>query len=218
MAKRRPEDARHTTLTDHRIARKPTTADGQEFAPYRGPVVPYYPASAPDLYIAVAQVRHGTHLAEGLEILRKQQPQFPRAEFQLELGDAYRQAGRNAEAIAAYAAALEQSPSLLAAWRALGLLRYPAIQPLLEGLKHFPNNPFLLTLLGTARSNEADLRAAIEADPDLPEAYVNLGALLASKGRGPEAIALFRKALEVDPTNRAAEGNLRLALAAAGPR
>jgi hypothetical protein len=218
MAKRRPEDARHTTLTDHRIARKPTRADGQEFPPYRGAVAPYYPSDVPPLYRAVAQVRHGADLTRGIQALREQQAQFPRAEFQVELGDAYRLAGRSTEAMAAYRGALEREPKLLAAWHGLGLLGYPALQPLLEGLKHFPGNSFLLTLLGTARSNAADLRAAIEADPDLPEAYVNLGALLARSGRREEAIALFRKALEIDPTNRAAEGNLRLALAAPGTR
>jgi Flp pilus assembly protein TadD len=86
---------------------------------------------------------------------------------------------------------------------------------LFDGLKHSPQDAFLLTLLGTARSNEADLRAAIEADPDLPEAYINLGTILARKGQRDEAIALFRKALEVDPQSRAAEGNLRLALSGA---
>ncbi len=218
MAKRRPEDAVHTTLTDHRIARKPDNTAGKEFPPYRGPLVAYYPAAVPALYSAVAQVRHGTDLAQGLATLRREAAGSARAEFQIELGDAYRLAGRNAEAAGAYTAALEREPMLLAGWRALGLLRYPSVEPLLAGLRHFPGNAFLLTLLGTARSNEAELRAAIAADPDLPEAYVNLGAVLARAGRREEAIAQFRKALEVDPTNRAAEGNLRLALAPAGPR
>jgi tetratricopeptide (TPR) repeat protein len=63
-----------------------------------------------------------------------------------------------------------------------------------------------------ARASEADLRAAIQADPEMAEAYVNLGALLGSKGNTLTAIELFRQALLIDPRNRAAEANLKLAL------
>ncbi|HUQ90751.1 MAG TPA: tetratricopeptide repeat protein [Bryobacteraceae bacterium] len=215
MAKRRPEDARRTTLTDHFIQRVPGKADGPELPPYKGPVMAYYPPEVDALYAAVAQVKDGTNLERGIDQLRQFQKTFPRAKFGLELAEAYRNAGRAQEAIPLYEWALQKMPSLMAAWRGLGLSRYPAVEPLLGGLKHSPADAFLLTLLGTARSNEADLRAAIAADPDLPEAYVNLGTILARKGQREQAAALFRKALAVDPQNRAAEANLRLALSGA---
>jgi Flp pilus assembly protein TadD len=76
-----------------------------------------------------------------------------------------------------------------------------------------------LTLAGEAfrlrdRLNDAEtyLRRAIAADPDQPEAYVNLGALLASQGRLDDAIALFRRAWAIDPKNEAARTNLERAL------
>ena len=75
----------------------------------------------------------------------------------------------------------------------------------------------LLTLLGEGLSRagaiaeaEGTLRAAIAADPDQPEAYVNLGALVARAGKHAEAAELFRKALAIDPGDRAAAHNLRL--------
>lgn len=212
MAKRRPEDARRTTMTDHLIQRLPTTADGPELPPYKGPVTSYYPWAPDPLYFRLAQVKEGSNLAAGIIQLREIASAFPRPEFSFELAEAYRNAGRVSEAIPFYEKALQGMPTLMAAWRSLGLVRYPAIEPLVAGLKQSPHDAFLLTLLGTARSSEVELRAAIEADPDLPEAYVNLGTLLANKGRREEAIVQFRLALKIDPRNKPAAANLKLAL------
>jgi hypothetical protein len=52
------------------------------------------------------------------------------------------------------------------------------------------------------------LDRAIAEDPDVPEAYVNLGVVRAAQGRREEAERLFRRALAIDPGNRAARGNL----------
>lgn len=212
MAKRRPEDAQRTVLTDHFIQRRPFRGNAPELPVYKGPVIAYYPRETNPLYLAVAQVKDGTNLARGIDQLSSFRDQFPRAEFALELAEAYRNAGRGKEAMPLYEWALEKMPGLIPAWRGLALLRYPALPALLDGLKQAPQDAFLLTLLGTARSNETDLRAAIQADPDLPEAYVNLGTILARKGQRDEAIVQFRQALSIDPQNRAAEANLRLAL------
>jgi tetratricopeptide (TPR) repeat protein len=99
-------------------------------------------------------------------------------------------------------------------------------------LKRFPgvtaidaaSDPFLLTLKGEAlrrggrpAESEEVTRAAIAADPDQPEPYVNLGALLAAQGRKQEAIELFREALRIDPANQAARFNLNLAVTRATP-
>jgi tetratricopeptide (TPR) repeat protein len=214
MVKRHPEDARLTLMTDHYIQRNPARQDPPELPEYKGPVVPYYPdsGSADPFYLAVAQVKESVNLKEGITALRKLAPSFPRPEFALELADAYRNSGQPREAIPFYEQALKGMPGLIAAWRGLALARYPAPEPAIEGLEHAPGDAFLLALLGMARASEADLRAAIQADPEMAEAYVNLGALLGSKGNTLTAIELFRQALLIDPRNRAAEANLKLAL------
>lgn len=105
--------------------------------------------------------------------------------------------------------------------RSMARERFPALAPIGDGLSRFPGDPFLLTLAGEAfrlrsRLAEAEtyLRKAIAADPDQPEAYVNLGALLASQGKVDDAIALFRRAWAIDPKNEAARSNLERALRA----
>ncbi len=211
MAKRHPEDAPLTLMTDHYIQRIPIRADPPELPEYKGPVVPYYPESADPFYLAVAQVKEGVHLKDGILRLRKLSASFPAPDFSLELAEAYRKSGAPREAIPFYEQALKSMPSLLAAWRGLALAKYPAPEPAIEGLKHAPGDAFLLALLGMARASEADLEAAIRADPDMAESYVNLGALLGRKGDSKRAIELFRQALAIDPRNRAAEANLKLA-------
>ncbi|MBI3679398.1 MAG: tetratricopeptide repeat protein [Acidobacteria bacterium] len=218
MARRRPEDARLTTMTDHRIQRKPDAQDPSELPEYAGRVAAYYPPVIDKLYLALAQVRDAANLGEGVVRLQRLAAGFPRAEFHCDLAEAYRKTGRKPEAVAHYQQALAKMPSLVPAWRGLALVEYPNLEAILGGLKHAPRDAFLLTLLGTARGDEADLRAAMMADPDLPEAYVNLGALLAHKGEKAEAVRMFRQALAIDPRNQAALANLKLALTPAVAR
>jgi hypothetical protein len=215
MPARRPEDAPLTTIRDHWIRSRPETEPGPPLPEYKGPVDAYYPRNPGALYLAAAQARDGVNLSAGIAALRGLEKQFTRPEFHWDLGEAYRKAGRKADAAAQYRKALHAMPALLPAWRGLALVLYPDPEPMLGGLKQSPRDAFLLTLLGTARNSETDLRAAIAADPDLPEAYVNLGALLARGGRKGEAIELFRAALAIDPRNAAALANLKLALSAA---
>ena len=54
-------------------------------------------------------------------------------------------------------------------------------------------------------------RQAILLNPNFPEAYVNLGVSLQSKGKIDEAIATYRKAIELRP--EIAETHYRLGLA-----
>ena len=84
MPKRRPDDAVHVVMTDHFIrartppgdlvADKPGKTEWSA-APYRGPVVPYYPAAPGGateeqaLYSALAQVREGSNLESGIPLL-----------------------------------------------------------------------------------------------------------------------------------------------------
>lgn len=64
------------------------------------------------------------------------------------------------------------------------------------------------------RSDEASeaYQAALEQDPSLVSARINLGRLLHAAGRAAEAEALYRTALEQDPHNALAAFNLGVAL------
>src|SRR5207302_11301220 len=79
-----------------------------------------------------------------------------------------------------YERALQAAPGLLGAWRGLALLRFPDLQVMRKGLAARPSDPFLLTLYGEALRRqglfpeaEKALRAAIDADADQSEPYVD---------------------------------------------
>jgi len=70
--------------------------------------------------------------------------------------------------------------------------------------------------LGLGRLGQAEgfLRRAVDAAPDWPEAWNNLGVLLMEKGETSEAQAVFRKAYALDNgESDSIRENLRLALA-----
>ena len=48
-------------------------------------------------------------------------------------------------------------------------------------------------------------REAIESRPTFADAFVNLGAILASESRFAEAEATLNKALQIDPNNKQAQ-------------
>jgi tetratricopeptide (TPR) repeat protein len=58
---------------------------------------------------------------------------------------------------------------------------------------------------------EALLKKAVAADPQLDEAFVQLGVVYVAEGNSQEAIAAYKKAIEINP--QSAEGHYRLALA-----
>ena len=111
-------------MTDHLIQRRPPAGDLLAEMPerpaeeYHGEVVPYYPSPLPQtdenaLYRAVAQVGLGNNVEAGLpELAREIERQKPReAEFYIVLGDAWRSAGKQREAVAAYEEAVRLSPA-----------------------------------------------------------------------------------------------------------
>jgi tetratricopeptide (TPR) repeat protein len=218
MPKRRPEDAPLTLVTDHWIRSHPTEPPAT-LPTYRGEVIAYYPEKIDDpIYLALAQVKDGTNpkaTARGL------QPRHPEAA--LVLADAHRKAGRAREAASLYRSA----GNLLAAWRGLALIEFPSLQPVRRGLDQAPNDPFLLIVLGEIQRTQKQLadaqrsfELAIQADPDLPDAYINLGVTWAQQGQPFRAAEWFRQALAVGPANPTAIANLRLALSqdSSGPR
>jgi Flp pilus assembly protein TadD len=52
--------------------------------------------------------------------------------------------------------------------------------------------------------------AAIDAMPDNPVAWTNLGLALARLGRGPAAVRAWQRALAIDPSYAAAQEALRI--------
>ena len=81
--------------------------------------------------------------------------------------------------------------------------------------------PEVLTALGSAnlalgRLNQAErlLRRAVEAEPDWPEAWNNLGVVLIERDNTAEAVEVFKRAFALDNgESTSIRDNLRLALA-----
>lgn len=213
MAKRHPEDAPLTTVTDHWIARNPSALAAQSPAgTYSGPVVPFGEASPLQTLVANA-AREPMALRSFVDAMEN-----PPREALIALAGALQSAGAGGEALRYAARALALAPDDPAALRRYALIRFPSVDAAAEAVRLLPNDAALLTILGEAlrrggRRQEAEraLRDAIEADPDIPDAYVNIGVLHASSGDKAEAARRFRQALAIDPGNAAARNNLRLA-------
>jgi tetratricopeptide (TPR) repeat protein len=74
----------------------------------------------------------------------------------------------------------------------------------------------LLLDMGRVPEAEAQLRRAIELEPDRALTYSHLASLLASQERLPEAIAVYQKSVALDPFDAEAQGNLAGLLGTAG--
>ena len=245
MPKRRTQDVVHAVMTDHLIQRRPPAGDLlapiSEHAtiyekPYRGEVVPYYPADLPAtgegaLYRAVAQVSQGSNLAAGLprlaaEIARQKPAE---AEFYVELGQAWLSAGKPANAVPQFAEAARRKPGspvvALNLADALTQAGQPerAIAVLRTATRTAPADALLWYQLGIAESSAGHDAAAIAAfekstalDPDMAESHNLLGAALAGAGDLNRAAAEWQAALRVQPDLPEALGNYGHLLAAQG--
>jgi predicted CXXCH cytochrome family protein len=221
MPKRRTEDVVHAVMTDHHIQRNIPVHPLAELAEkhgsaaeYRGEVVPY--GAADDLYTAVAQVSAKSNLVNGIprlvDAIAKERPQ--RAEFYLELGDAWKNNGKPAEALAPYEEALKRRPGSALIMRRLAEALKESGNPqkaaavLQQGTQAEPQNAEAWYDLGLLKSDLSALAKAVELDPELAEAHNSLGAIYAEKGSTVEAEAAFRRALQVEPTSAGAHANL----------
>jgi predicted CXXCH cytochrome family protein len=184
MPKRRTEDAVHVVMTDHRIARRLPAGDllapiaekhpdsSQE---YRGEVVSYYPAGLDDpLYIAVAQVLHGSNLSAGIRQLSAllATAKHPIPDFYVALGDAWRLAGNPVEAADAYRKG--------SAWRQEGAAVREA---------------------GDLSRSADLLKRAVRASSGDARGYLELGLTLSKMGRASDAIETLKKSIQLDPDN-----------------
>jgi tetratricopeptide (TPR) repeat protein len=171
MAKRTTDDVVNVTMTDHWIQRRPLPHGPNSYPPYRGEVVPYYPA--PPLYRAVAQVALKNNVEQGAaelsRLLAELRPREP--EFYLALGQA-------ANSVDSFEEALRLRPDSARILLALA---------------------GALKSAGELSRAEATLKRAVERSPDSAAAWYKSGAVDFSLGHIPDAIDKMRKALSLDP-------------------
>jgi Tfp pilus assembly protein PilF len=250
MPKRRTQDVVHAVMTDHYIQRRaPANAlaalsEKQDFdaKQYRGLVVPYFPV--PSIYEAVAQVTQQSNLKAGLPRLAaeiaKQQP--APAQFYIELGEGYINAGNVRNAIPAFEQALKRAPrsqtALLdlavaltetgSAARAVDMLKGAGgDDPLLwfqagdfeKALALDPDLAAAHNALGEKFAEagdlaraEAEFAAALRSEPDLPSAQSNMGHVLAARGALGEAAWYFERAVRRTPSDADAHSNYGVVL------
>jgi predicted O-linked N-acetylglucosamine transferase (SPINDLY family) len=160
-----------------------------------------------------------------VELISKAITIRPRAEFFINLSQAYRELGRHAERLTACQRAVQMAPNIPEAWNNLGSA-YKEMNRLVEAkdaieraLKLRPNFTMAwnnlgntLAMFGQAPEAEAAFRKAMATDPRYAEAYSNLAEMLSRLGRRDEAVALSLKALELKPQLVAAYVNLGAAL------
>jgi tetratricopeptide (TPR) repeat protein len=186
-------------MTDHYIQRvKPERdllapkAEVADEPTSRSGIAMYYPTDRAhtahdELYIAVAEVKHGTGpgIAHLQSVIAKYSPTEP--EFYLELGDAYAKSGKEEEAIHWYSEALRRKPNfrpavkqLAAALIVSGQLTR-AIDILQQTIAVPPADDALLSDLGNAylrqrlfEKAQQSLMRALAINPEQPEAEIFL--------------------------------------------
>ena len=243
MPKRRTDDVVHVVMTDHYIQRRKPAGDLMadipervgDANPYRGEVVLYYPKTLPrpedELYLAVAQVEQQSNLGEGIgrlaAAIEKYRP--GRAEFDLQLAEAWRESGKPGQALPLYEEALRRSPNSLAAMQSMALsfmsLRQQAraVEILKQALASAPRDAVSWDLLGNVYAEQgkapeatAAFQKAIELDDTLPEAYNGLGGVLLETHDWARSEPALRQAITLDPNYAQAHNNLANLLAASG--
>src|SRR5262245_49021162 len=238
MPKRRTDDVVHVVMTDHYIQRRKPSRDllaplAERDDEYKGAVALLYPATLSnradsELYVAVAQVKQNANLQEGIARLEAaiEQHKPSQAEFYFELGEAYWESAKPAQAIPKYRQALERAPEFWPALHKLGLALSRTGQPelaiaSLERASSLSSDATVLNDLAlvyrqAGKLNEAVASAqkAISLNPDLPQAHNNLGGLLRERGDTGGAERAFQKAVEAQPDLAAAHVNLGMLLVA----
>jgi predicted CXXCH cytochrome family protein len=241
MPKRRTDDVVHAVMTDHYIQRvKPERdllaplAEVADNPASRSGIALYYPADAAkavdnELYLAVAEVKHGTStgIAHLQSAIAKYSPAQP--EFYLELGDGYAKAGKEDEAIHWYREALRQKPDFRPATKQLAAALITngqfarAIEILQRAVAVPPDDDALLSDLGNAYLHQQlfekarqSLTRALVINPEQPEAENLLGLVAIQKNDPTAAEPHFRSALRNQPDFAEAHNNLANLLASKG--
>jgi predicted CXXCH cytochrome family protein len=235
MPKRRTDDVVHAVMTDHLIQRRKPPRDllaavaepRVDATPYRGEVMAYYPPSSAmrpqdELYLAIAQVTQQSNLTAGIARLQaaidKYRPE--RAEYYLQLGDAFSNAGRFEPAVPAYEEALRREPKSAAALERLALClsslkQYSRAESTLNQALNLVPNAATWIQLGLVRLQQgkapdaiAAFEKAIELDPEMPDAYNTAGAIWFEIGDTARAETELRNAIRLQPNGAPARDNL----------
>lgn len=141
----------------------------------------------------------------------------------LRIASQHREAGRIAEAIQAYEAALALRPGLPNSWYNLARLQRQtgrfeaALESYGQALAHGIDGPEEVHLnrgviyaddLGLSDSAEQELNRALELNPVYVPALLNLGNLFDDRGDGANARLAYERALAIDPDNSLALARL----------
>jgi predicted CXXCH cytochrome family protein len=246
MPKRRTDEAVHIVMTDHYIRRvQPSAASllaekdassETPTTPYRGEVVPYYPAQLPAtaenaLDAAVAEIRDRSNLKDGLPrlaaLIEKHRPQ--QAGYYADLAEGYLAAGDGARMGRYFDEAVRHAPasssiSLRYGNALVELQQWPKAEAVLRSATaKAADDPVAWGLLGQAlwqqdKNAEAKpaLERALKLNPDLPDAHNYLGGLLVRAGDWEGAEREFRAALRIEPGVAEWRANLANLLASRG--
>lgn len=160
-----------------------------------------------------------------VELIRKAITIRPRAEFYVNLAQAYRALGQMREGHEACQRAVQMAPNIPEAWNNLGTSfkdqhrTAEAIEAFRKAIALRPTYAVAHSNLGNALAQlnqfaeaEQSLRRAIELDPRYAGAQTNLGHLLTQLGRLDEAVEWCRRAVATDPKLGPAYTNLGTAL------
>jgi tetratricopeptide (TPR) repeat protein len=206
MPKRRTEDAVHVVMTDHFIQSRRTLghllapreeSESFERGTYRGEVVLYYPATLPptsdnELYLAVAQVQHGSNFTAGIpqveQAIAKFKPQRPN--FYYELARAYAKTSN-------YDAAVR--------WSEEALRRDGNFVPALKELAG------AATAMGNFAQAAQALEKAVALAPTDGDAFADLGNVYLQQNRVDAAQKALERALTIDANMPRANNTMGLA-------
>jgi len=245
MPRRRTDDAVHIVMADHKIVRVKPAGDllaekaevhESQATSYRGEVAPYYPAKAAptgndSLYFALAQITDRSNLNAGLgrlaSLIDRLHP-VP-AGFYSGLGEGYRSAGNNTEAVASFEEAARRAPGSEIIQLELGNALMEAKQwaraeaAFRAASRLKADDSAAWGFLGWVlwqqdKTGEAknDLEKAIALDPDSAAAHNYLASLLMGTGDLPGSEKEFRAALAIDPGVAEWRSNLAMLLAMRG--
>ena len=204
--------------------------------PYRGEVIPYYPrlpgaAATKDLYTGVAQVRSRANPDAGIRQLSNSiaAVQPVRAEFYVELADAYRHGGNSPAAIPYYRQATSRDPEYWPAWHGLGLALAAtgdlngSLEPLTRAVSLSGGDSSvvrslasILTNLGMPNEALTALQNGVATEPDSADLRNDLGTVLLQAGDATAAEASLRDAVRLRPESAGNRTNLASLLVTRG--
>ncbi len=152
-----------------------------------------YPARAGEGYVAMARRDHDLALLTFDAALRDAASYVPAL---VGRGQALLELKRDADAIAAFEAALAADPSLTTLGRRIEVLRFRNVQEMIEGAR---------TAAAAGRLEDARVAygRAIAASPESPFLHRERGTVERKLGDVDAALAAFRRASELDPSDAA---------------